>query len=89
MSQIGVYVGELLASLSHLFLPERIALVGGTARAGAVLLEAARGRFEELVGDYHRLFASCSGGYYNGVEIVLGSLEGETGVIGSVVDLFR
>jgi len=34
---------------------------------------------EELVGDYHRYYSSRSAGYYRGVEIVLGEVEGETG----------
>jgi glucokinase len=89
IEDIGVLTGELLASLSHIFLPERIALIGGTSRAGTFLLEAAKNRFEYLVGDYHRTFSQLSNGYYSGVEIVLGELRGETGVIGSVIDLFE
>ncbi len=46
MRQIGEYTGELLASLSHIFLPERISLSGGTSNAGNVLLDAVRERFE-------------------------------------------
>ena len=42
--QIGEYTGELLASLSHIFLPERISLSGGTSKAGEVLLNAVRGK---------------------------------------------
>lgn len=87
--EIGGYAGELLASLSHIFLPERISLSGGTANAGEVLLKAVQERFEYLVGDYHRLYASRSGGYYNGVEIVLGKLKEETGLIGATVGLFK
>ena len=89
ITEVGGYVGELLASLSHIFLPERISLSGGTSNAGETLLEAARARFEYLVGDYHRLYASRSGGYYNGVEIVLGKLKAETGLIGATIGLFR
>jgi glucokinase len=88
IGEIGAYAGELLASLSHIFLPERITLSGGTANAGAPLLEAVQQRFEYLVGDYHRIYASRSGGYYNGVEIVLGKLKEETGMIGATVGLF-
>jgi glucokinase len=88
MKEIGFYSGELLASISHIFLPDRIVLTGGTSTAGQVLLDATKMRFEELVGDYHRTFSHMSEGYYSGVEIVLGSLRGETGVIGAVVDLF-
>jgi glucokinase len=87
--EIGGYAGELLASLSHIFLPERISLSGGTANAGETLLRAVQERFEYLVGDYHRLYASRSGGYYNGVEIVLGKLKEETGLIGATVGLFE
>jgi glucokinase len=89
MQEIGLYIGEMLASISHIFLPDRIVLTGGTAKAGPVLLEAARERFDDLVGDYHRIYAELSGGYYHGVEIVLGMLQGETGVIGAVVELFN
>jgi glucokinase len=89
ISEIGAYTGELLASLSHIFLPERISLSGGTANAGETLLKAVQERFEYLVGDYHRLYASRSGGYYDGVEIVLGKLKEETGMIGATVDLFK
>jgi glucokinase len=89
MAEIGGYVGELLASLSHIFLPERISLSGGTANAGETLLKAVQERFEYLVGDYHRLYASRAGGYYDGVEIVLGKLKEETGLIGATVGLFR
>jgi glucokinase len=88
ISEIGGYAGELLASISHIFLPERISLSGGTANAGETLLKAVQDRFEYLVGDYHRLYASRSGGYYEGVEIVLGKLKEETGMIGATVGLF-
>jgi len=88
MIEIGGYVGELLASLSHIFLPEVISLSGGTANAGEALLEAVRERFEFINGDYHRAYASQSGGYYNGVEIVLGQLKEETGLIGATVGVF-
>ena len=89
IQEIGLYTGELLASLSHIFLPDRISLTGGTATAGNVLLAATKARFEELVGDYHRTFSKLSDGYYPGVEIVLGNLKGETGLIGAVVELFN
>jgi glucokinase len=89
MAQIGRYLGQALASLSVIYLPERIALTGGTAEAGAVLLEAARERFEQLVGDYHRTFAGLAGDYYTGVEIGFGQARGETGVIGAAVELLQ
>ena len=89
ITEVGGYVGELLASLSHIFLPERISLSGGTSNAGQILLDAVRERFEYLVGDYHRLYASRASGYYDGVEIVLGKLKEETGLIGATIGLFR
>jgi glucokinase len=87
MRQIGRYVGETLATLSVIYLPDRMALTGGTAEAGPVLLDAARGRWEELVGEYHRTFAGMPGDYYSGTEIVFGRTRGETGVVGAVVEL--
>jgi glucokinase len=89
MSEIGLYTGELLASLSAIFLPSRIALTGGTARAGEVLVKAARDRFEDIAGEYHRTFSRLSNGEHPGVEIVTGELQGETGAIGAVVDFFQ
>lgn len=89
MRQIGSYTGELLASLSHIFLPERISLTGGTARAGKVLLDATKEQFEQLVGEYHRTYSKFSAGYYSGVDIVLSKLEDKTGLIGAVVQLFN
>lgn len=87
--EIGGYVGQALASLSVIFLPDRIALTGGTAEAGPVLLEAARRRFNALVGEYHRTFARMAGEPYTEVEIVLGKARGETGVIGAAVELLK
>jgi glucokinase len=85
--QIGRYLGQTLASLSAIYLPEKIALTGGTAEAGQVLLDACRERFDELVADYHKNYARMGGDYYSGVEIVLGEARGETGVIGAVAEL--
>lgn len=87
MGRIGRWVGQLLASLSVIYLPDRMALTGGTAEAGPVLLETARARWDELVGDYHRTYVQM-GDYYDGTEIVLGRTRGETGVVGAVVELF-
>jgi glucokinase len=89
MRQIGGYIGQLLASLSVTYLPDRIALTGGTVEAGQVLLEAVKERFDELVGDYHRNFARMGGDYYNGVDIVLSEMRGETGVVGASVELIQ
>ena len=89
MSQIGRYLGQLIASLSVIYLPDRIAVTGGTAEAGEILLNAVQNRFEELVGNYHRNYATMGGDYYRGTEIVLGQMRGETGVVGAVVELFQ
>ena len=88
IEEIGKYTGELLASLSRIFLPKRIILTGGTAKSGTILLDATKARFEEVAGRYHRNCVTYSCGYYNGVEIVLSELPGETGVLGSTVEFF-
>ena len=89
MQQIGSYVGELLASLFPIFVPDRIALSGGTAQAGNILLDATLQRFEDIAGGYCRTYANVPGSGFTGVDIVLGRFKGESGVIGAVVDLFR
>jgi glucokinase len=84
MRRIGEWVGQLLASLSVIYLPDRMALTGGTAEAGTVLLDTVRSRWDELVGDYHRTYVEM-GDYYDGTEIVFGRTRG--GVVGAVVEL--
>jgi glucokinase len=89
MQEIGMYTGELLSSLFPIFLPEQITLTGGTSRAGHVLLEVAKERFEELSGSYYRTYANLPGVDFKGVQISTSGLEGETGVIGAVTDFFE
>jgi glucokinase len=89
MRQIGEYLGQALATLCSIYLPEKVALTGGTAEAGPVLLEACRQRFEVLVADYHRAIAESAPDFYSGVEIVLGEMRGETGMVGAVVEIFQ
>ena len=89
MAQVGAYIGHALALLTPVFLPNKIALTGGTTEAGPVLLEACRTRFDSLIGDYHRTLAQMAGDYYSDIDIVLGKMRGETGVVGAVVELFK
>ena len=70
---IGQRLGLWLASLAPIFLPERIALCGGVAEAGEVLLEACRQRFTYLSGP----------GYSSHVQVVIGQFCGLAGVIGA------
>jgi glucokinase len=72
MRAIGRRLGLWLASLAPIFLPDRIALCGGVAEAGQVLLEACQQRFYELAGPE---YARCT--------IVLGHFRGLAGVIGA------
>lgn len=89
MEQVGAYIGQLLASLCMVFLPDKVALTGGTAEAGSVLLEAARARFEAIAGEYHRILVRTMPQVYSGVSIVLGESRGETGVLGAAVELLE
>jgi hypothetical protein len=54
------------------FFSDRVALTGGTAEAGPILLEACQKRFEAAAGKYHQILASRAGDDYRGVEIVFG-----------------
>jgi glucokinase len=89
MSQIGRYLGETLATLCSIYLPDKVALTGGTAEAGPVLRDACRQRFDELVSDYHRAIMDMAPDFYTGVEIVLGEMRGETGMVGAAVEIFQ
>jgi glucokinase len=89
MQQIGSYLGQTLASLSVIFYPHRIALTGGTASAGDVLLKACQDKFDTLVGDFFRKISRSTEGYFQDVEIVLGENKGETGIVGAVVEILK
>lgn len=89
MKQVGAWLGHTLASLSVIFYPHRIALTGGTASAGAVLLDACRARFDDLAGDFFRDLAANTGGTFHDVEIVLGEGGADTGILGAAVELFQ
>ncbi|MBK8034441.1 MAG: ROK family protein [Chloroflexi bacterium] len=89
MTQVGTWTGQTLASLSVIFYPHRIALTGGTASAGAVLLDACRAEFDRLVGDFFRDLAANTGGNFRNVEIVLGEGGADTGALGAAVELFQ
>jgi len=87
IEQIGEYLGWTLASLCTIFLPEKVALTGGTSQAGYVLLNSCRERFEELLAEYLLIFKETSGGIYGSVEIVLSEYRGESGIVGAVIEL--
>ncbi|MBZ0299637.1 MAG: ROK family protein [Anaerolineae bacterium] len=89
MAQVGSYLGYTLALLSPIFLPNKIALTGGTTEAGPVMLDACRERFGALVGGYHQRLAHLAPAYYSDVDIVVGQMRGETGVVGAVAELFN
>jgi glucokinase len=89
MTQVGKWLGQTLASLSVIFYPHRIALTGGTASAGQVVLDACRAQFDDLVGDFFRDLAANTGGNFQDVEIVLGEGGGDTGILGAAVELFQ
>lgn len=89
MREIGSHLGHALALLSSIFLPEKVAITGGVAEAGEVLLNACRERFEDLIGEYHRVISKESKDLYQGVEIVLGEFRGESGLLGSTIEFFQ
>jgi glucokinase len=89
MQQIGQWLGLTVASLCSIFLPERVALSGGTTEAGDVLLHACQQQFRELVGRYHEETIRVAADFYQGVEIVMGKLRGQTGVVGAAVELLH
>lgn len=89
MQQVGRYIGHALVSLSVIYYPQRIALTGGTASAGAVLLDACRAEFEHLAGPFFRDLAINTRGHFHDVEIVLGEGGAETGILGAAVELFQ
>jgi predicted NBD/HSP70 family sugar kinase len=89
IAQIGRWLGQLLASLCSIYLPDRVALSGGISEVGPLLLDAVRQRFDELVADYHKNTRALGMDFYQGVDFVLGEMRGQTGVVGSVVGFFQ
>lgn len=69
----GRLLGLGLASLAHIFQPDRIVIGGGIATVGEPLLGAARTSFSE----------NASPHFSKGVEIVLAHFRGHEGVIGA------
>jgi len=86
--QVGAFLGQTLALVCPLFLPDRIALTGGTTEAGEPLLTSCRARFLQLLGGYYQTLFALAPDYYQEPEIVIGKMRGETGVMGAVVELF-
>ncbi|MCP4167768.1 MAG: ROK family protein [Chloroflexi bacterium] len=89
IQEIGGYLGMVLAILSAIFVPERIALTGGTSTAGTVLQQACQRVFDEMMAVYYRQVADLTGGPHEGVDIVLGETGSMAGVLGAVVELLQ
>ena len=87
IKEIGAHLGHALALLSAIFLPEKVAITGGIAEAGEVLLQACCDKFYTLIGEYHQILRNESPELYRGIEIGLGEFRGESGLLGSTIEL--
>jgi glucokinase len=76
LSEIGTWLGQWLASLAPIFLPDTVVLCGGVAEAGEPLRAACERRFLEIAGPE---YTHCT--------IKLGSFKGLAGVIGAALPL--
>lgn len=72
MGEIGGWLGQWLASLCPVYMPEVIMVCGGVSAAGQALLEPAVKRLRAL-----------SGPEYARAEVLLGSFLGNSGLIGA------
>ncbi len=72
-AEAGRWLGLGLASLSHLFQPDRIVIGGGLATAGECLFDASRASFA----------ANASPHFSAGVEVLPARFHGHEGVIGA------
>lgn len=87
IAQVGAWLGQALATLCSIYLPNRVALSGGIAEAGEALLNPCRQRFAELVGNYHKTANQMFGSQeYSGVEIVLAEMRAHSGVVGAAAE---
>jgi glucokinase len=78
IEEIGVWLGQWLASVSPIFLPSHILLCGGVAEAGEPLRKKAELRFREL-----------SGPEYTQCVIALSHFGGRAGVIGAATPFLK
>ena len=87
MAEVGGHAGHLLAILAPVYFPQRIIITGGTSEAGEALLEATRGRFASLIGEYMQELTYLESGERHRVEIVKGELGPEAAMIGCAYQL--
>ena len=87
MKKIGFYLGYLLANLSVIFFPQIIIISGGTVKAGPVLIEASKERFNDLVGEFHRTIGQITG--TTTIDIKESVLESNAGIVGGAVPLLQ
>lgn len=76
LREIGAWIGQWLASLTPIFMPDRIVLCGGVSAAGEVLRGAAEARFRQL-----------AGAGYSHCDIHLSRFTNLAGVIGAAAPL--
>lgn len=86
---VGKHTGHLIAILAMIFGPDRVALAGGTANAGQVLLDSCRDSFDEIAGDYFRMLAKTEPPVHSEIEIVFGDIKGEAGVVGGALGILK
>ncbi len=79
LAEVGTWLGEGLGSLGAVLDPGMIAIGGGVAAAGALLVEPARAAYERTL---------TAGGRRRHAEITLATLGGEAGISGAA-DLAR
>lgn len=87
IEKIGYYLGHLLANLSVIFFPQVITVTGGIAEAGDVLIRACKGRFDELIGNFHLMLGKETG--VKTVEIKKAVQASNAGIIGGSIPLLK
>lgn len=87
--EVGEKIGWLISSLSAIFQPQKVALTGGIAEAGEILLQAVADSYEERMATYNRILYDESAGEYGDIQIVLGKEREQSGLIGAVALFFQ
>lgn len=78
LSEVGGWLGQWLAGLAAIFLPEVIILCGGVSEAGELLRHPADLRMRQLAGPK----------YTGHCELLTGKFRGQAGLIGATVPIF-
>ena len=89
IAKVGSHVGHLIAILSMIFAPTRVAIAGGTTNAGPILINSCKNKFREIAGEFFDMLTTASPNIHPELDICYGEIKGEAGVVGGAVEVLK